>query len=75
MPFTTSLAAAEFQQEMLANFEHLTQQRDAAKNELEMARDTAKTYYQKMVQAESESSRIKTSMVASRSSLTLPPHR
>ncbi|OCT53825.1 CCCH zinc finger DNA binding protein [Cladophialophora carrionii] len=35
-------------QEMLANVEQLMQQRDAAKNELEMARDTARTYYQKM---------------------------
>jgi hypothetical protein len=51
---------------MLGNVEQLMQQRDAAKNELEMARDTARTYYQKMVQAEAETSRIKTSMVAFR---------
>ncbi|OAL40066.1 hypothetical protein AYO20_00484 [Fonsecaea nubica] len=48
--------------EMLADIEQLTQQRDAARNELDMARDTARTYYQKMVQAESEKSLIKTSM-------------
>ncbi|OAP57473.1 hypothetical protein AYL99_08211 [Fonsecaea erecta] len=49
-------------EEMLADIEQLTQQRDAAKNELEMARDTARTYYQKMVQAESEKTHIKTSV-------------
>lgn len=49
---------------MLASVEQLTQQRDAAKTELEMARDTARTYYHKMVQAESANSRMKTSMVA-----------
>ncbi|KIY01382.1 uncharacterized protein Z520_02934 [Fonsecaea multimorphosa CBS 102226] len=49
-------------EEMLADIEQLTQQRDAARNELDMARDTARTYYQKMVQAESEKSLIKTSM-------------
>jgi hypothetical protein len=59
-------------QELLANVDQLTQQRDAAKNELEMARDTAKTYYQKMVQAETDSSRMKISMVAFRTLFTLP---
>ena len=50
-------------QEMLASVEQLTQQCDAAKNELEMARDTARTYYQRLLQAESDNSRIKMSMV------------
>lgn len=48
---------------MVANIEQLTQQRDAARNELDMARDTARTYYQKMVQAEAEKSQMKTTMV------------
>jgi len=55
---------------LLASVEHLTQQRDAAKNELDMARDTARTYYQRMVQAESEKSQLKTTMVTR---YTTPP--
>jgi outer membrane murein-binding lipoprotein Lpp len=51
-------------QELAASVEQLTQQRDAAKSELDMARDTARTYYQKMLQAESDASRMKISMVA-----------
>ncbi len=53
-----------FFQELLVNVEQLTQQRDVAKNELDMTRDTAKTYYQKMMQAEAETSHLKKSMVA-----------
>ncbi len=48
---------------MLARVDQLTQQHDAAKNELDMARDTARTYYQRMVQAESEMSQLRTNMV------------
>lgn len=58
------LGSTHMLQEMLTSVEQVTQQRDAAQNELEMARDTARTYYHKMLQAESANSRMKTSMVA-----------
>lgn len=50
----------------MAQVEQLTHERDAAKGELGMAQDTARTYYQRMVQAESEKSHIQTSMVIQR---------
>ena len=70
IPTNPGLSPPNVEQELLANVEQLAQQRDAAKNELDMARDTAKTYYQKMVQAETENSRIRTSMVVIRISIT-----
>lgn len=57
------LTGANSSQELVATVEQLTLQRDAAKNELDMAQDTARTYYQRMVQAESEKSQLKTTMV------------
>lgn len=48
---------------MLAELEERTRERDAAKGELDMAKDTARTYYQRMVQAEADKSHVQTSTV------------
>jgi hypothetical protein len=42
---------------MLTQIESLTSQNDAAKRELSMAQDTARTYYEKMVQAQAEANK------------------
>lgn len=39
---------------MAAQLEQRTMERDAAKSELDMAKDTARLYYQRMLQAEAE---------------------
>ncbi|EHY54563.1 hypothetical protein HRR83_004316 [Exophiala dermatitidis] len=57
--------------ELLAHVDQLTKERDAAKGELDMAQDTARTYYQRMVKAESEKSHIQTSMDCDRFVLVL----
>ncbi|KEF57979.1 uncharacterized protein A1O9_05902 [Exophiala aquamarina CBS 119918] len=44
-------------EEMLAELESLTSQHDAVKRELAMSQDTARTYYEKMVQAQTEASK------------------
>ena len=48
---------------MLAELEERTKERDAAKGELDMAKDTARTYYQRMVQAEADKAHLQTSTV------------
>ncbi|KAK6382184.1 hypothetical protein LTS17_004071 [Exophiala oligosperma] len=48
-------------EDMLAELEERTRERDAAKGELDMAKDTARTYYQRMVQAEADKSHVQTS--------------
>ncbi|KIX06199.1 uncharacterized protein Z518_04173 [Rhinocladiella mackenziei CBS 650.93] len=58
-------------EELLTTIEKLTKERDAAKNELDMAQDTARTYYQRMMQAEAEKSRLQTSMDCDRFVLVL----
>ncbi|EXJ92477.1 hypothetical protein A1O3_01028 [Capronia epimyces CBS 606.96] len=57
--------------ELVAQVERLAQERDAAQGELGMAQDTARTYYQRMVQAESEKSHMQTSMDCDRFVLVL----
>ncbi|EXJ85597.1 hypothetical protein A1O1_05963 [Capronia coronata CBS 617.96] len=57
--------------ELVAQVDQLVKERDAAKGELGMAQDTARTYYQRMVQAESEKSHIQTSMDCDRFVLVL----
>ncbi|KIW15332.1 hypothetical protein PV08_05378 [Exophiala spinifera] len=56
---------------MLAEIEERTRERDAAKGELDMAKDTARTYYQRMVQAESDRSHLQTSTDCDRFLLVL----
>lgn len=43
---------ADSLQDMLTQIELLTSESDAAKRELSMARDTARTYYEKMLQSQ-----------------------
>ncbi len=52
---------------MLAELEERTRERDAARSELDMAKDTARNYYQRMVQAEADKSHVQTSTVPLRS--------
>lgn len=55
--FSESLASLTIRQDMLTHIELLTSQNDAAKRELSMAQDTARTYYEKMLQAQAEASK------------------
>lgn len=52
-----------WKQDMAAQIEQLSKQRDAARNEVDMAQDTARNYYARMVKAEAERSHLQTSMV------------
>lgn len=58
-----------WKQEMAAQIEHLSKQRDAARNEVDMAQDTARNYYARMVKAEAERSHLQTTMVEASDSL------
>ncbi|KAK7894882.1 hypothetical protein LTR67_005621 [Exophiala xenobiotica] len=51
---------------MLAELEERTRERDTARGELDMAKDTARSYYQRMVQAEADKSHLQTSTVTLR---------
>jgi len=58
-------------EEMLAELEERTRERDAARSELDMAKDTARNYYQRMVQAEADKSHVQTSTDCDRFLLVL----
>lgn len=55
--FSEITSIADSLQDMLTQIELLTSESDAAKRELSMARDTARTYYEKMLQSQAGTSK------------------